>query len=51
MSANKAYEVIALKRPIGSLIGFVNICSISFQISLVALFQAFTVVYVRHQSW
>jgi predicted P-type ATPase len=51
MSANKAYETIANKRPIGSLIGFVNICSITFQIVLVIIFQVFTVIYVRQQSW
>lgn len=51
MSANKAYEKIAVKRPLGSLVGFVNICSIIFQIILVGLFQVGALFYVSQQPW
>lgn len=51
VSANKAYDKIAVKRPLGSLVGFVNICSIVFQIILVGLFQVGAIVYVSQQPW
>ena len=51
VSANKAYDVIAKKRPLGSLVGFVNVCSILFQILLVAIFQIGTFVYLKQQKW
>lgn len=51
MSANKAYNRIATKRPLGSLVGFVNICSIIFQIILVGLFQVGALAYVSQQPW
>lgn len=51
MSANKAYDSIAKKRPLGSLVGFVNVCSIIFQIMLVMAFQIGTFVYLKFQPW
>ncbi|CAF0752314.1 unnamed protein product [Brachionus calyciflorus] len=51
MSANKAYEKISVKRPLGSLVGFVNICSIIFQIILVGIFQVGIIAYVSVQPW
>ncbi len=51
MSANKAYDKIAFKRPLGSLVGFVNICSIIFQIILVIAFQVGTFYYLTLQPW
>jgi cation-transporting ATPase 13A3/4/5 len=51
MSANKANDFIAKKRPIGSLVGFVNVCSIIFQIILVVIFQVGTFLYLKQQTW
>lgn len=51
MSANKAYDKLAKKRPLGSLVGFVNICSIVFQIILVVIFQVCIMFYLTSQSW
>ena len=51
MSANKAYDKISEQRPTGSLVGFINICSIVFQIILVAVFQVITLMYAKKQPW
>ena len=51
MSANKANEKISPKRPQGSLVSFVNMASIVFQIILVAVFQGGTLYYTEEQSW
>ncbi len=51
MSANKAYDKLAKKRPLGSLVGFVNICSIVFQIIIVVIFQVCLIFYLTSQPW
>ena len=51
MSASKAYEKLSVKRPAGSLAGFVNISSIILQVLLVATFQIVTLFYVQHEPW
>ena len=51
VSANKAYEKLVLKRPLGSLVGFVNVSSIAFQIILVVVFQFVMAGYLTKQTW
>ncbi len=51
MSANDAYKKISPTRPLGSLVGFVNLSSIILQIMLVVVFQLITFFYARSQSW
>jgi hypothetical protein len=51
VSANRAYDKIAEKRPLGSLVGFVNLSSIIFQILLVVVFQVGTFYYLTLQPW
>jgi hypothetical protein len=51
VSSNAANDQIAVKRPLGSLVGFVNISSIIFQIILVAAFQILGFVYLTYQNW
>ena len=51
MSASKSYEKLSVKRPPGSLAGFVNISSILLQVFLVAMFQIITIFYVQHEPW
>ena len=51
VSANDAYKKISAGRPIGSLVGFVNLSSILLQIILVVAFQLITFFYARSQSW
>ena len=51
MSSNDAYDQIALRRPLGSLVGFINISSIMFQIIVVGLFQLAGFFYLTFQPW
>ena len=51
MSSSKAYEKIAIKRPLGSLVGFVNVSSIMFQIIMVAISQILMIVVLTKQNW
>ena len=51
VSSSKAYEKIAIKRPLGSLVGFVNVSSIMFQIIMVAISQILMIVVLTKQNW
>jgi cation-transporting P-type ATPase 13A2 len=51
VSANKAYDRISEIRPTGSLVGFINISSILFQIMIVVIFQVITFMYAKGQAW
>jgi hypothetical protein len=51
VSSNDAYDQIAIRRPLGSLVGFINISSIMFQIVLVGLFQIIGFFYLKFQPW
>ena len=51
MSANKAHDKLSVKRPQGSLVGFVTISSILFQVVLVIIFQSVTLAYSSQQPW
>jgi len=51
VSANKAFEKLSVKRPPGSLAGFINISSIILQVLLVCGFQSFSLYYVQQQPW
>lgn len=51
MSGNAAYDKLSVKRPLGSLVSFVNISSIMFQIILVMIFQILGFVYLKSQPW
>lgn len=51
MSANKPHHKLSVKRPQGSLIGFVNLSSILLQVVLVIGFQSFCYIYAEEQTW
>ena len=51
MSSNDAYDQIAIRRPLGSLVGFINISSILFQILIVGIFQIMGFLYLTIQPW
>jgi cation-transporting P-type ATPase 13A2 len=51
VSGAAAYDKLSVKRPLGSLVSFVNISSITFQIILVMLFQILGFIYLKSQAW